>query len=457
VRPWRGLPRRVLLAAALCAGLAVAVTAVVQTRIYLAMSLQRIAVLLPEQDEYERVVCERDPANYRRTAGEAVRIDVYDAATLRPAAADAPAIDPVLLARLDAGEATPARHYWLQLWGGAALRRMAPEGPCGLVVMRWQTAGRERVTMLLAIFVFLALAMMAAVVVASVFAIRPLTQRLERLRSAAHRVGTEAGYASAADAEADDLGQLSQLLDGAHRRIVADAEAMTRRQRALEQHLGAVAHDLRTPLASLQLGLEHLSSGALHPEYAALVRGALGDVVYMAALTENLHLASRLADGADPLGDGLRVELGALVEQVARRHGMLGRLREIEVHAARPDAAVTVVCNPAMAEQALANLVHNAVAHGDPGGHVAVLLAIEGERFHLSVVDDGPGVPPDDLPRLGERTFRSDEARRRDPKGSGLGLAICGEVCHRAGWELTLTVEQPRGLRATITGPLAPR
>ena len=453
----RGLPRRVFLAAALCAALAVLVTVVVLTRIFLAVSLQRIAMLMPELDGFERRLCEADPAGYRRGSAGLVRVDVYDPVTLRPAAADAPAIDPVLLARLRAGEATPARHYWFELWGGAALRQMAAQGPCGLVLMRWQTAGRERATVLAAIVVFLAVAVAAAVVVASVFAIRPLTQRLGRLRGAAQRVGTEAGYASAADAETDDLGQLAHLLDAAHRRILADAEAMGRRQRALEQHLGAVAHDLRTPLASLQMGLEHLSAAALHPEYAGLVRGALADVVYMAALTENLHLASRLADGADPLRDGLRVELGALVEQVARRHGLLGRLRGIEVHAARPDEGVEVVCNPAMAEQALANLVHNAVAHGEPGGHVAVLLTSGGGRFSLSVVDDGPGVPPADLPRLGERTFRSDEARRRDPKGSGLGLAICGEVCERAGWALTLAAEPPRGLRATITGPLASR
>jgi signal transduction histidine kinase len=70
----------------------------------------------------------------------------------------------------------------------------------------------------------------------------------------------------------------------------------------------------------------------------------------------------------------------------------------------------------------------------------------------LIVVDD-PRVPPIDRPRLGERTFRSDEAPRRDPKGNGLGLAISGEVCQRAGWILVLAAEEPRGLRATITGP----
>lgn len=457
LRRWQGMPRRVFVAASLCAGIGIAATSVAQSTMFMSQALRRIQVLLPHLDPIERRVCERDPAGYARGLDESVRIDVYDPATLRAAAPDAPPIDATLLARHLAGEPTPTRMYYFQRYAGAGLRRMADAGPCGLVMMRWENTGRDRLVALAAMFVLLALALAASVFFLSLYAIRPVTQRLARLRSAAQRVGVDAGYASAADAEADDIGQLSHLLDAAHRRIIADADAMAQRQRALEQHLGAVAHDLRTPLASLQMTLEHLAAADLARDPAALVRGALADVVYMGALTENLHLASRLADGADPLRGDLEVELGALVDQVARRFGMLGRLREIEVHGARPDAPVSVRCNPAMAEQALANLVHNAVAHGEPGGHVAVLLATTTAGFTLTVVDDGPGVPPTDLPRLSERTFRSDEARRRDPKGSGLGLTISSEVCRRAGWTLTLEPEAPRGLRATITGPLAPR
>ena len=159
-----------------------------------------------------------------------------------------------------------------------------------------------------------------------------------------------------------------------------------------------------------------------------------------------------MEDGADPLRGDPRVDLGAVVDRLARRFAALGRARGIEVHGARPDAPVWARCNAAMAEQAIANLAHNAVAHGEPGGHVAILLEESGDGFTLSVVDDGPGVPPADLPRIGERTFRSDDARRRDPRGSGLGLAITGEVCRRANFALSFTREEPRGLRATVTG-----
>ena len=70
------------------------------------------------------------------------------------------------------------------------------------------------------------------------------------------------------------------------------------------------------------------------------------------------------------------------------------------------------------------------------------------------ISDDGPGVPPAELPRLAERTFRSDEARKRDPRGGGLGLAITNEICQRAGWTLTFEPVEPRGLGVRIEGTL---
>ncbi len=82
-----------------------------------------------------------------------------------------------------------------------------------------------------------------------------------------------------------------------------------------------------------------------------------------------------------------------------------------------------------------------------------MVLEASSASFLLTVVDDGPGVPPAELPRLGDRTFRSDSARQREPQGSGLGLAISGEICRRAGFALRFSQEAPRGLRATVSGP----
>jgi signal transduction histidine kinase len=83
-------------------------------------------------------------------------------------------------------------------------------------------------------------------------------------------------------------------------------------------------------------------------------------------------------------------------------------------------------------------------------------IVVDSRGFTLLVTDDGPGVPPAEMPRLGERTFRTDEARQRDPSGSGLGLAITSEICKRCGWKLAFEPHEPRGLRVSIAGPTGP-
>ncbi len=244
-------------------------------------------------------------------------------------------------------------------------------------------------------------------------------------------------------------------MDQAHARIRTDAEALESRQEDLERHLADVAHDLRTPIASLQIALAQAAERSSDPVLVELLRGSIRDVVYLAGLTANLRLAYQLRDGWNPGALGSSVDLGELAERVVARVRYFARNRGMSLEVARPDGPIVVTCHPTAAEQALTNLVENAVAYGNPGGHVAVVLEAGTRGFSLVVADDGPGVLPSELPRLGERTFRSDEARQRDPSGSGLGLAIASEVCAHCGWSLAFERIEPRGLSVVIRGAVA--
>lgn len=113
-----------------------------------------------------------------------------------------------------------------------------------------------------------------------------------------------------------------------------------------------------------------------------------------------------------------------------------------------------VAADPLAAEQAIANVVENAVAHGEVGGHVSVLLSSSATDFKLAVMDDGPGVPSSALPLLGTRTFRTDLARQRDGRGEGLGLAITSEISARFGWSVGFERLAPSGLCVVLRGPL---
>ena len=124
------------------------------------------------------------------------------------------------------------------------------------------------------------------------------------------------------------------------------------------------------------------------------------------------------------------------------------------VEIAIPDSPLMVAIDRISGEQALTNIVQNAVAYVDPGGHVAIILRADdgGGSFAIDVRDDGPGVPPRELPQLGYGTFRSDESRQRDPRGRGIGLSITSEVCARFGWELSFYALEPRGLGVRVRG-----
>jgi signal transduction histidine kinase len=89
-----------------------------------------------------------------------------------------------------------------------------------------------------------------------------------------------------------------------------------------------------------------------------------------------------------------------------------------------------------------------------PGAAGGVEAGQAGGHFVLEVVDDGPGIPPEEMARLPERRFRGAEARTRHPEGSGLGLHIARDVARRHGFDLAFTTPEHGGLAVTFRGPL---
>ncbi|MEL6188719.1 MAG: HAMP domain-containing sensor histidine kinase, partial [Myxococcota bacterium] len=263
----------------------------------------------------------------------------------------------------------------------------------------------------------------------------------------ARRVGS-ASFAPQPASE-DALGNIAEVLAQSHRRIVGTREALEKRNRALEEHLAGIAHDLRTPLLSMHLALEAVADApqeALHSE----VRRALSDVVYLSSLVENLHQATRLRHEVDVVVG--EVDLSDLVRRLERRFVTLGRHSGVAVAASMPESEVRVACSPALAERAVANLVQNAVEHNESPGHVAIRLAHtdSGRGFELVVADDGPGLADEMLASLQHETFLVEEAR---PRGPGLGMLITQEVSRRAGWSVTYERLTPTGLEVRLAGP----
>ncbi|MBA3244829.1 MAG: HAMP domain-containing protein [Actinobacteria bacterium] len=210
----------------------------------------------------------------------------------------------------------------------------------------------------------------------------------------------------------DEVSRLGETLNA----MLGRLEATLERERSF---VAEASHELRTPLALLKAELELASSRPrTQVELERVVRSAAEETDRLAALADDLLVLAQADDGRLPLLLA-PVSVAGLFATVARR--FRGRVehagRPIEIDA--PDG-LTVSADRLRLEQALGNLVENAFRHGRGAVH---LVALERpDRVELHVEDEGPGFPPEFLPRAFERFARADEAR--GSSGAGLGLAL---------------------------------
>lgn len=381
-------------------------------------------------------------------------LHAYDA-ELRPLAPDAPALTATMIARARAGERTivevaeePERRAVSALVRGRddgacawlLARRVGRTGP-GPGVVRASPAMR-----LAAVLVLLTLGVVLLV-------LGGVIRRIRRLRDEVRAAAANNYRAEISIHGDDEVAELAQAFADSGRRIVAHLDAQERRERTLREFLANTTHDVMVPLTVLHghLAALHKLGAASDP---AVVRMAMQEADYIAALVHNLEVAARL-DAGEPMLSRDPVDLCALVRRVAGRHTPLARRRGVEVVFAVPPSPLVTLGDLTLIEQAVGNLVQNAVLHNQAGGHVAVLLEQDDARtFRVIIKDDGPGISADERTRLLARGARGDEARTRHPHGKGLGLAISRRVADAHAWRFDLRPGAEGGLEVELVGEL---
>jgi signal transduction histidine kinase len=336
----------------------------------------------------------------------------------------------------------------------AALRMEWSEGPCAVVLARRSAPPRSS-SFAGPMLAFAGQCLL--LVVAVVLAAGPIVRRVRKL-DVQMRESAAARYAKPVDVEgADEVSELAQTFNAAAGEVRDNLESLEARERALRTFVENTTHDVMIPLTVLQGHLTALrrASEAGAPIERGVVLDSLQEAHYMASLIQNLAAAARLESGAGELV-AHQIDLNALVERAVGRHRPIARARGISLEHAVPPTALTSRGDVTLVEQAVSNLIHNAVRYVQPGGHVAVVLEERGPRFSLRVLDDGPGVPEVLRAKVFERTFRADDARSRQPDGLGLGLSIARDVAHRHGFSLELRSPAEGGTELELSGPLDP-
>ncbi len=232
--------------------------------------------------------------------------------------------------------------------------------------------------------------------------------------------------------------------------MVGNLRRMVESQRHL---LANVAHQLRTPLTVIQGYANAVREGLIHDAAAReeALRLIVEESERAARLLTHLLQLTRLESGQVAL-EVQPVSVASLVQRVLARHQRALAERRIALAIDVPES-LTAAGDPDLLEQALENLVQNAVVHGSDAMRLALgANFIAGERplVRLTVQDTGPGIPPDLLPHVFERFRRGTNVRAG---GFGLGLAIVQEIVRLHDGTVTVTSEPGRGTTVTLTLP----
>ncbi len=167
------------------------------------------------------------------------------------------------------------------------------------------------------------------------------------------------------------------------------------------------------------------------------------DLLRLARLDAGQEPLERVDCPVESLFDGVTTDLESLIED---------RRQEVAFDVA-PEAG-TVTGDPAKLHDALRNLVENAVHYAPEASRIVMASRRTGDGVALSVADQGPGIPDEDLPRVFERFYRVDKARARaarDPGGTGLGLAIVKHLVELHGGTVSVANRAEGGAIFTIT------
>jgi len=226
------------------------------------------------------------------------------------------------------------------------------------------------------------------------------------------------------------------------------ATALERSDRERRGMLADIAHELRTPLSVVRGRLEGIVDG-IYPAQPNQILPALESVHLLERITDDLRLLT-LAETRQLHFEKRGFDLGELASRVVDIFDVEAREKKISLSIERGGGDLTVHADPQRTEQAVSNLVGNALRYVPEGGRVWLTVAREKENVVLKVNDNGAGIPEADLPYIFDRFWRKDKSRARSMGGTGLGLAIARQLIEAQGGKISADNLPEGGLQVII-------
>ena len=294
------------------------------------------------------------------------------------------------------------------------------------------------------------------------FATRRLGKNIERLNRFAAKAEKGESFDEEEPFPNDELGSISNHIvqlyaqwqqtvkdrDIAHEATLREEQEKIRIKRQLTNNIN---HELKTPVASIQVCLETLLSGINLSEdkRQELIGRCYTNNERLRRLLGDVSLITRIEDGSQLIGKE-PVDINNIINEIACELEIMPEDERFTLHTDFKDP-VTVEGNPSLIGSVFRNLTENAIAYSG-GKNIYVSLIENNDKFcHIRFEDDGCGVEEKQLPRLFERFYRVDKGRSRRMGGTGLGLAIVKHAVQFHGGTIVATNKKQGGLQFDFT------
>ncbi|HVT48134.1 MAG TPA: HAMP domain-containing sensor histidine kinase [Vicinamibacterales bacterium] len=299
--------------------------------------------------------------------------------------------------------------------------------------------------------------LVAGTAVAALVIARPTHRRLRGLQHVARAIGAGDTTARAPESGGDEVTLFARAFNEMAGQLEQRTHALEDADRTRRQLLADVSHELMTPLAAIRGYVETLGMADLPLDEATRAR-------YLQIVNEETerleHIIGDLLDLARLEGGGgaLRIESVAvahLLDRIRDRHDPVVRDQGIALRTTQDATVETIPADPNRLEQALQNLVANAIRHTPEGGTVDVHVSRKDDLVVFTIEDTGSGIAPEHLPHVFDRFYKADESRTGTavPSGSGLGLSIVQAIVARHGGTVSAENVPGGGARFTIALP----
>jgi two-component system phosphate regulon sensor histidine kinase PhoR len=207
-----------------------------------------------------------------------------------------------------------------------------------------------------------------------------------------------------------------------------DVTDLVRLNRARRDMVANISHELRNPIANIRLSIDSLFHEQDKPKRKASIsalKSIARETDSLLWLVQELYDLSMIESG-EAILRAVEVPLAQVVQEAIERMVEIGEGKELHLAHTVPEM-LTVLADRDQIRRVLINLIHNGIKFSPVGGAIVVSAEVEKDDVIVSVLDEGPGVPPEHVDRIFERFYQVDSARSRGD-GTGLGLAICKHI-----------------------------